>query len=172
MRVGVVDESRTRALRRAVLRPNLGPDEPLPGDDLTAGVHLAATAEDGTVLGTCLVYPDPCPWLPDVDNPWHLRQMATAEGHRRKGVGAAVLAAAVDYVQRAGASVLWCNARESAGSFYARHGFRFRTCTCGENFPAVPPRHEVQGVGRCMTRRVFAHSCKRTVRRCCMLRAC
>ncbi len=123
VQVGVVDETQTRALRRAVLRPHLGPDEPLPGDDLPGVVHIGAVDENGTVLGTCFVYADPCPWLPDVPNAWHLRQMATADGHRRHGVGAVVLAAAADYVRGAGASLLWCNARETAGAFYAGHGF-------------------------------------------------
>lgn len=123
MNVEVVDEARTRALRRAVLRPNLAPDAPLPGDELTTGVHLGALDDDGTVLGTCYVYPDPCPWLPSRDAAWHLRQMATAEGHRGRGIGSAVLEAAVGYVADRGAHLLWCNAREPAVPFYQRHGF-------------------------------------------------
>jgi GNAT superfamily N-acetyltransferase len=122
MNVEIVDERRTRGLRRAVLRPNLAPDAPLPGDELADGVHLAALDGDGCVLGTCFVYPDPCPWQPQ-RVAWHLRQMATAEGHRGRGIGAAVLGAAIGYVSAQGVPLLWCCARERAVAFYRRHGF-------------------------------------------------
>jgi GNAT superfamily N-acetyltransferase len=121
--VEVIDEQRTRALRRAVLRPNLPPDAPLPGDELTGGVHLGAVADDGTVLGTCFIYPDPCPWLPERAAAWHLRQMATADGYRGQGIGGAVLDAAVEHAARRGAELLWCSAREPAVPFYRGHGF-------------------------------------------------
>ena len=122
MRVEIVDESRTRDLRRRVLRPHLPPDAPLPGDDLPDGVHFAAVGDDGAVLCTCFVYPDPCPWLPG-EPAWHLRQMATDERHRGQGLGGAVVEAAAGYTAGQGARVLWCNARERAVPFYARHGF-------------------------------------------------
>jgi predicted GNAT family N-acyltransferase len=50
--------------------------------------------------------------------------MATAERQRGRGVGAAVLRAAIDTVHEQGGRLLWCNARESAVGFYARNGFR------------------------------------------------
>jgi len=124
VRVEVVDEGRTRELRRAVLRPNLPPGARLPGDQLSTGVHLAAVEDDGAVLGTCYVYPDPCPWQPERDGAWHLRQMATADGHRGRGIGGAVVEAAVEYVTEQGAPLLWCHAREPAVAFYRAHGFR------------------------------------------------
>jgi GNAT superfamily N-acetyltransferase len=126
MQVGVVDPSATRELRRAVLRPKLAPGTPLPGDDLPdgVGVHIGARDDDGAVIGTCFVFPDPCPWRPDVVGTWHLRQMATAPDQRGRGVGAAVLDAAVEYVRSQGAPLVWCHARATAESFYAAHGFQ------------------------------------------------
>ncbi|MEP7021152.1 MAG: GNAT family N-acetyltransferase, partial [Pseudonocardiales bacterium] len=124
VKVQVVGEGRTRELRRAVLRPHLPPGAPMPGDELSGGVHLAAVEDDGTVLGTCFVYLDPCPWLPERAGAWHLRQMATADGHRGRGIGGAVLEAAVEYTKEQGAPLLWCNAREPAVAFYRAHGFR------------------------------------------------
>jgi GNAT superfamily N-acetyltransferase len=126
MRVGPVEPAATRELRRLVLRPHLAPDAPLPGDSLSAGVHIGATDDAGRVVGTCLVYPDPCHWLsehPGAAHAWHLRQMATAPERRGTGIGSAVLAAAVEYVRARGAGLLWCHARESAVGFYARNGF-------------------------------------------------
>lgn len=120
--VRIVDERDTRDLRRRVLRPHLPPDAPLPGDELPDGVHIAAVDNSDAVLCTCFVYPDPCPWLPE-QRAWHLRQMATDEGMRGQGLGAAVVALAVRYVMAHGAEILWCNARQAAAGFYARAGF-------------------------------------------------
>jgi GNAT superfamily N-acetyltransferase len=120
--VRVVDEALTRELRRAVLRPFLPADAPLPGDDLPDGVHFAAVDDEGTVVGTCFVYPAPCPWLPERSPAWRLRQMATAEGCRGRGIGGAVFDAALNHVRRCGATLLWCDAREAAVPFYRRHG--------------------------------------------------
>lgn len=122
MRVEVIEEHRSRELRRSVLRPSLPPGAPLPGDEVPDAVHLAAVDDDGTVVCTCFVYADPCPWLPDVPA-WHLRQMATAPDRRSAGHGRAVVEAAVDHCRNAGADVLWCNARETAAGFYERLGF-------------------------------------------------
>ncbi len=122
MRIGVVDEALTRELRRSVLRANLPPGATLPGDDLPQAVHLGAIDDAGTVLCACFLYPDPCPWLPERDA-WHLRQMATDPGYRSRGIGGAVLGAAVDHVSGQGATLLWCNARVGAAGFYHRHGF-------------------------------------------------
>jgi GNAT superfamily N-acetyltransferase len=124
MRVGVIDPAATRELRRTVLRPHLSADDPLPGDELVAGAHIGAVDEDGAVVGTCFVFPEPCPWLPDAAGAWHLRQMATAPDRRGEGIGAAVLAAAVEHACSQGAPLVWCHARETAVSFYANHGFR------------------------------------------------
>jgi predicted GNAT family N-acyltransferase len=122
MFLGVVDQAATRELRRRVLRPALAATDPLPGDELTTGVHLGAVDDDGTVVCTCYVYPDPCPWRPG-RSAWHLRQMATLRERRGEGHGVAVVEEAVRYVHAAGAQILWCNARETAVGFYQRAGF-------------------------------------------------
>ncbi len=118
----MVDAAATRELRRRVLRPNLGPADPLPGDGLSGGVHFAVT-DAGLVLSTCFVYPDACYWRPDGAGAWHLRQMATVPERQGQGLGAMVLAAAVDYLAMHDVSLVWCHAREEAIGFYARHGF-------------------------------------------------
>jgi GNAT superfamily N-acetyltransferase len=50
-------------------------------------------------------------------------QLATAEGQRGRGIGGAVVEAAIEYVTARGAPLLWCYAREPAVPFYRRHGF-------------------------------------------------
>jgi predicted GNAT family N-acyltransferase len=120
--VAIIDEQRTRELRRRILRPELPPDVPLPGDDVPTGVHFGAVDDDGTVVCTCFIYPDSCPWLPAAPA-WHLRQMATRPDRRGEGHGAAVVEAAATHALAQGAEILWCNAREGAVGFYARLGF-------------------------------------------------
>jgi GNAT superfamily N-acetyltransferase len=124
MLVGVVEADETRELRRTVLRPHRAPGEPLPGDDLAVGTHIGARDDDGVVVGTCFVFPDPCPWRADAVDAWRLRQMATAPDRRGEGIGSAVLDAAIEWLRGQGASLVWCHAREGAVEFYARRGFR------------------------------------------------
>ena len=120
----VVDPSRTRALRRAVLRPALGPEDPLPGDDIPDAVHIGALDDAHMVLGTCFVYPAPFPWPVPLPTPqWRLRSMATVADRRSEGIGRAVLSGAQDYVAGAGGRSLWCHARETAVGFYAANGW-------------------------------------------------
>jgi GNAT superfamily N-acetyltransferase len=122
--VGPIDQADSRELRRSVLRPELAPDAPLPGDELTDAVHLGVRDSPigARVLSTCFIYPESCPWRPEVDGAWHLRQMATLPGHRSLGYGAMVVAACVDHLTGR-TSLLWCNAREPAVPFYLRNGF-------------------------------------------------
>lgn len=120
MNVEVVDQARTRELRRAVLRPHLSLSGVLPGDGIPDAVHLAALDGDQTV-GACFVYPARCPWRPDEPG-WRLRSMATEPARQRTGVGSAVLTGAVEYVAERGGGILWLHARDAAVPFYARHG--------------------------------------------------
>ncbi|HEY3632136.1 MAG TPA: GNAT family N-acetyltransferase [Jatrophihabitantaceae bacterium] len=136
MKVGVVDASRTRELRRAVLRPHLTLADELPGDDQPDAVHIAAIDGD-EVVGTCFIYREPCPWRPGPG--WRLRSMATAPERQRAGIGAAVLAGAGEYVAEHGGGTLWLHAREVAVSFYARHGLLLHGEPYVEN--NLPHRH-------------------------------
>jgi GNAT superfamily N-acetyltransferase len=121
----------------------LGEGEAQPGDDDRGLVHFAALDDAGTVVSTCYIYPDPCPWQPtEPTEPaapaaWHLRQMATADGHRGQGAGAAVLDAVIAHITGEGGGILWCNARERAVPFYRRGGF------IGEGAIFTDERHQI-----------------------------
>jgi predicted GNAT family N-acyltransferase len=93
------------------------------GDDDPSAIHLAARSAEGTVLGACVLLPRAYPEQPQRPDAWQLRGMATAEGRRSHGIGAAVLAEAVKQVAARGGGLLWCDARESAIKFYAARGF-------------------------------------------------
>lgn len=115
------DAATTRALRRAVLRPSWPADAEMHGDGDTAAVHLAAF-DDDDLVAACLLLDRPYRLCPD-QPARQLRGMVTAPGRRREGIGATLLAAAVDAARESGATLLWCEARTSAMRFYQRHGF-------------------------------------------------
>lgn len=128
--VRVIDADTSRELRRSVLRPDWPVGSALPGDDEPGVVHLGAFV-GGELRSTCLVFPEPCPWLlaaapeaPASPQPaWRLRSMATDPTARHRGGGSTVLDAAMATVRAEGAGILWCFAREGALGFYRKHGF-------------------------------------------------
>jgi GNAT superfamily N-acetyltransferase len=115
----------TYPLRQRVLRPG----RPVSAarfdvDDDPRTATFAACTPSGHVVGTSLVYPGPCPWLPDRTGCWRLRGMATEPALRSRGVGRRLLDAALDHVRAAGGEVVWCTARVPAQRFYERAGFK------------------------------------------------
>ena len=130
----------TFPLRQRVLRPHQTVEEmALPGDDAPDSGHFAAfeTEDSQIVLGTASVRQEPPPWPTGGGPSWRLRGMATAEGRRGEGIGAAVLAAVIQHVAANGGGLLWCNARLPAVEFYRRAGF----VTRGDSFvePIIGP---------------------------------
>ncbi|MDT4926125.1 MAG: hypothetical protein QOG01_3838 [Pseudonocardiales bacterium] len=123
MRVAAVDGTRTRELRRAVLRPNWPVGSPMHGDDNPDAIHLAALDDDGAVVGGCLLLPRPYPLRAEEPHAWQLRGMATAAARQGQGIGGLVLAAAITEIRRRQGQLVWCHARSSAQAFYAQHGF-------------------------------------------------
>jgi GNAT superfamily N-acetyltransferase len=104
-----------------VLRPGQPSGTAQPGEDQPGVVHLGAF--DGqALLSACLIFPEQCPWLP-AEPAWRLRGMATDPQHRGSGAGTALLAEARRIASADGASVLWCQARETAVGFYLRNGW-------------------------------------------------
>jgi len=49
--------------------------------------------------------------------------MAVIDSHQGRGLGRALLDDAVRRLRAMGATVLWCNARDTAMKFYADNGF-------------------------------------------------
>lgn len=123
VRVERVPPERTHALRGRVLRPNAPGRARSSADEAPGAASFAAIDGDGEVVGTVIVYPEDCPWLPG-PGAWRLRGMATAPELRSTGIGSAVLAAALDHIAAEGGSLVWCNARTPARAFYERAGFR------------------------------------------------
>jgi predicted GNAT family N-acyltransferase len=125
VKVETVPPEVTLPLRWRVLRSHLSPAQmvPWPGERDPGTVHLAARTQDGDVVGTAVLVPDRFALMPDRTDAWRLRGMATDDGRRGQGIGAAVLGQAIRHVAERGGGLLWCNARVPARRFYERAGF-------------------------------------------------
>ncbi|HEV2362118.1 MAG TPA: GNAT family N-acetyltransferase [Acidimicrobiales bacterium] len=149
--VEVVEPSSTFSLRQRVLRPHQTVAEMnMVGDDDPRSACLAIRDDDGEIVATGSVRPESPPWVPGsptheshsshapydppsaavtaagdgYESSWRLRGMATDAGLRNAGLGARILAAAIDHVAENGGGLLWCSARIGAVSFYERAGFQ------------------------------------------------
>ena len=109
-------------LRRSVLRPGY-PDTASDYAEDAVAIHIGAW-DDDALVGCATVFADPWAGPPPVPDAWRLRGMAVSPDRQRGGVGARVLAAAVDAAREAGAPMIWANGRSAALGFYERHGWR------------------------------------------------
>jgi len=163
-RVRRITAEETIDVRHAVLRAGLPRESAIfPGDEAEETRHFGAF-DGGKLVGVASIYVAPLPEesssysyssSPSVDLPpisvtplpdpraaadaWQLRGMATLPEVRRRGIGGALLSAALAEVAAAGAPLLWCNARIGAVPFYKKHGFRvlggeFDIPTAGPHF--------------------------------------
>jgi L-Ala-D/L-Glu epimerase len=128
----------TWELRGRVLRPHQrGGSLALPGDDAPGAVHLGAFVA-GELLAIASLLPElppPLsaePWRHSEREPaaatlpgdWRLRGMAARAEARRRGLGRALVHAAIDRAVAAGGTALWCHARVGAQPFYTALGLR------------------------------------------------
>lgn len=129
MRVVELAAAQTHPLRRLVLRD----DDParsvvFDGDDEPGTFHLGViddsrdgSHDDGEIVATSTWLPRPTDHAPG-DNAVQLRGMATSPALQGSGVGGLLFDAAVELCAQRGYDVLWANARDSALTFYERHG--------------------------------------------------
>lgn len=127
-------------LRHAVLRPGYPVDASSYAEDDVA-IHMSGW-DDGVLVACATVFADPWPGPPPEPRAWRLRGMAVDPGRQGTGVGAAVLAAAVEAARQDGAPLMWANARSAALGFYRRYGWQ----VAGEEFLASDtglPHHPI-----------------------------
>jgi predicted GNAT family N-acyltransferase len=108
---------RVLALREAVLRKPLGlslRDEDLSGE---GDEHIVIALQDDIVTGCVMLKPVSGEAL-------KLRQMAVAEAHQGKGVGAALIRDAEMLAIEIGFTTITLHARSTAVPFYERNGYR------------------------------------------------
>ncbi|MBI3557112.1 MAG: GNAT family N-acetyltransferase [Deltaproteobacteria bacterium] len=127
IRVVRVAVERTLALRQAVLRPLLRPENLLhPWDSLPTTAHFGAFVENELVGVATFVESSRTGSVRE----WRLRGMAAAPEFRGRGIGRALIDAGRAFVAGSGGSAIWCHGRESARQFYEKLGF----VVCSDRF--------------------------------------
>ena len=109
------EQARLSSVRRRVFIEEQGVPEALEWDaaDADAGtMHLLAMDRDGRAIGCARVLAD-----------GHIGRMAVLQGWRGRGVGRALLAAALNAAKARGHSVVKLSAQTHAAGFYARAKF-------------------------------------------------
>jgi GNAT superfamily N-acetyltransferase len=118
MSIAEVPWQHAESLRSAVLG---WPPGPVPGDDDASAVHLAELDPQEQVTAVASYLPHPCPDRPDVPA-IYLWGMAVAPPAQRLGAGRRLISEVLSRAARAGATVVWLDARVSAVGFYERCG--------------------------------------------------
>jgi GNAT superfamily N-acetyltransferase len=112
----------THALRQAVLRNDTPThDVHWPDDDLPGTTHLGVRV-DGELVAISTWVERRHPDQPG-ERGVQVRGMATAERHRGRGFGGLLLEHGVQRCFAAGDDLVWARARDTALTFYERHGF-------------------------------------------------
>lgn len=107
------DAPRLAVVRRTVFIEEQGVPEALEWDEHDpVSVHFLALAQDGTPIGCARLLPG-----------GHIGRMAVLSAWRGRGVGRALLAAAIDAARVRGHATLNLSAQTHAAAFYARAGF-------------------------------------------------
>ena len=129
MRVEDIPAEATHELRWRVLRGSR-PGAPVvfPEDSRPGAFHLGVR-DDGALLAVASFSEEATPYRPG-RSAVRLRGMAVDEPSQHHGIGRLLVTTVVDRLRAGGVDVLWCNARDSAGGFYARLGFE----VVGEGF--------------------------------------
>lgn len=111
-------------LRARILRPgqNISKAQ-MPMDEHANTFHLGLFTE-GQLICVATFHQDLHSELV-AKNPYRLRGMATDTAFHGKGAGRKILAFATAELIRKDCDLLWCNARETAFSFYEKCGFSF-----------------------------------------------
>jgi GNAT superfamily N-acetyltransferase len=122
MDVHRITTEETYPLRLMVLRPNgLLKDVQWPHDHDEQAFHLGAQNGAG-LIGVGTFYPEKHKGIKG-PRPFRLRGMATHPDHRGRGAGSLIVRSALDELRKLDCTLVWCNARIGAASFYEREGF-------------------------------------------------
>jgi GNAT superfamily N-acetyltransferase len=129
VQVAEVPAEATHDLRWRILRGSRpGAAVVFPEDGRPGAFHLAVCHDD-TILAVASFSAEATPYRPD-RSAVRLRGMAVDWPFQQHGLGRLLVTSVIDRLRADGVAVLWCNARDSAGGFYARLGFE----VMGEGF--------------------------------------
>ncbi|MFJ4845056.1 MULTISPECIES: GNAT family N-acetyltransferase [unclassified Streptomyces] len=135
-RTAVVPVEEIFDLRWTVLRPGLPRASAIFVEDgHPAAFHMAGYDGEGALapVVTCVtLFPEQLPGHQEAA--YRIRGMATAAEVRGRGLGSALLGAALAEARERGAELVWCNGRTSARGFWEGQGFT----AVGEEFVLQP----------------------------------
>lgn len=114
-----VSAAHTYPLRRSVLRSGTPTTNVTFDEDEWPGVVHLALRVDRDLVAVSTWIPRPYETHPAVQ----LRGMATATELQGSGLGGILLEAGCERMARDGVALVWARARDSALTFYGRHGF-------------------------------------------------
>ncbi len=124
LRVVEVTTADTHDLRRRVLRNGTPSDAvAFEGDDDAGTEHLGVVEADGRLLAVSSWRPRALPGGELGARTVQLRGMAVDAACQGRGIGGLLLEDGVARAFAAGADAVWANARDTALTFYGRHGF-------------------------------------------------
>ena len=129
MEIRAITAAEARAVRLPVLRPGLPPESAIFDHDDDPRTRHFGAFDGGRLFAVATSFPEACPVRPGA-RAWRLRGMATLEDMRGRGAGAALVAESVRAALGTDATLMWCNARLGARSFYEGLGFM----TVGDRF--------------------------------------
>jgi len=137
-RTRLITEEAGRPLRWTYLRPGATTGGTI-YDQAPDAFHVGVFAEADLVGSASLLLEDQAGGV--TPGNWRLRGMVTHPDWRGREVGSRALAFAIAELEHRSASLVWCNGRSSALSFYRRHGFQ----TVGEEFetPGTGPHYRL-----------------------------
>ena len=132
-----IDARETCELRQKILRPHQRVEECVyEGDDDERSFHLGAFSGERLVTIASVFFQDETRFNQFDGVQCRLRGMATVDGFRGQGFGAALLKRSLKEAKARGATLYWCNARVSAAGYYAKMGFE-----------SLPERFDLPGIG-------------------------
>ena len=113
MQIETISANATIGIRHRVLWSNKSRECCLVDGD-EDGAHFGIYTKD-ELVGVASVF--------DISGSARLRALAVEKQHQGNGFGSALIAYALRSAQDKGATVFWCDARESAIGFYKKFGF-------------------------------------------------
>jgi len=142
MKINLIKSRETLKLRQDVLRPHqTAADCIYPGDDLHTSFHLGcfstyALGPVGVLSAYCELHPELTPAGLTLEKVMRIRGVAVSSDHQKKGIGQMLMHGCLDQARERRVEWVWCNARESAATFYDRFDMQ-----------PISPRFEIPDIG-------------------------
>ena len=122
MRIKTISSKNTLHIRQLVLRPGKNLDECIFEKDNEPGNFHLGAFEEGTLMGIVSLMGNENPAFKE-NHQFQLRGMAVLPQFQNRKIAKNLLKAAEEKLSLQKTEILWCNARETAVGFYAKHNF-------------------------------------------------